>query len=94
VTEKRPRPPVSLETRRKRSVALLGRRRGPRSEEVREKIAAAQRGRVFTEEHRAKLRAARAAEDRTPTPCPCGAGPFQGPRALSNHRAHKHRGEL
>lgn len=84
---------MKLETRRKISVALLGVRRGPRSPEVREKIAAAQRGRVFTEEHRARLRAARATEDRTPTPCPCGAGPFQGPRALANHRAHRHRGE-
>lgn len=82
---------VSLETRRKISTALLGVRRGPRPDHVREKIAAAQRGRVFTDEHRAKLRAARADEDRTPTPCPCGAGPFQGPRALANHRAHRHR---
>lgn len=87
------RAPVSLETRRRRSLALLGRRRGPRPAEVREKIAAAQRGRVFTDEHRAKLREARAVEDRTPTPCSCGAGPFQGPRALANHRAHKHREE-
>jgi glyoxylase-like metal-dependent hydrolase (beta-lactamase superfamily II) len=40
------------------SEAHLGKLDGPRPDAVREKISAAQRGRAFTEEHKAKLRTA------------------------------------
>ena len=54
----RARGPVSGETRRKISEA--GKRRPPRSEETRRKMSEAQRGRVITEESKAKARATRA----------------------------------
>ena len=49
----------TVEQRRKLSESKIGKKTGPRSKEVREKISLKQRGRVFSEEHKQRLSAAR-----------------------------------
>jgi hypothetical protein len=63
--------------------------------EVRAEINRKNRGKVRSEESRARYAAASrevwARSSREPTYCSCGAGPFRGPRAVQVHQRWKHR---
>jgi len=84
---------VSVETRAKMSAARLGKRRGPHSQDTREKISAKLRGRQLSPEHCAAMAAARRGRKHSPETAAKIASANRGRKHTAEARANMSAGQ-